>query len=81
MDTQTRIILALVAIIALGTAQTAHAQTPTPWPTPTPQVVGGEFVVVPQIDHGQRDILLMLVFIAGLQLTQILIEVAKWLRS
>jgi hypothetical protein len=79
MNTKTRIVLILIAVLA--TAQIANAQTPTPWPTPTPSVIGGEFVVIPQIDHGQRDILLMLIFIAGLQLTQILIEVAKWLRS
>jgi len=80
MNTKRYISIALV-LMALAVAQVVGAQTPTPWPTPTPEVVGGEFVVVPEIDHGQRDILLMLVLIAGLQLTQILIEVAKWLRS
>ena len=52
--------------------------------TPTPAVVHGEtgdFVVVPEVTYGQGGIIVALVFLAGIGLVNIVLEVARWTRQ
>jgi hypothetical protein len=68
----------------LALAAPVAAQTPTPDPTPTPSVIHGDdgtFVVIPEISYGQGGVIVALLFVAGLLLMQIVMEVASWLRQ
>lgn len=76
-------VLALVVLLLLGWASPAAAQTPTPPPTPTPTVVEGDagtFVVAPTISLGEAGVIVAVLFLAGLIILQILLEVLSWLR-
>ena len=75
--------LVIAVVMLLGLAVPTQAQTPTPIPTPTPEIVHGEsgdFMVLAEISYGQAGVIVALVFVAGLQLAEIMLRVAEWLR-
>jgi hypothetical protein len=76
-------VLALVVVLLWGWASPVSAQTPTPPPTPTPTVVDGDagvFVVSPTITLGEAGVIVAVLFLAGILILHLLLEVLSWLR-
>jgi hypothetical protein len=71
----------LHVLVLIGTLLALAAPVAAQDPTPTPQVVDGDFVVTPEISYGDGGMILALLFVGGLLLIQIVMEVASWLRQ
>jgi len=77
-------ICVAVSLLALPVLALAQEPTPTPQPTPTPTVVdlaNGTFTFEPSISMGQVGVIVALLFVAGLSLMRLGLEVIAWLKQ
>ena len=69
-----------VAVSLLALPVLALAQEPTPTPTVV-ELTSGTFVIEPSINLGQIGVMVALLFVAGLSLLRLGLEVISWLKQ
>jgi hypothetical protein len=67
--------LALAAMLLAASAP-VYAQTPTPEPWPTP-IVTTEYIIRQEVTYGEGGIIVMLFFMAGVLLLQVLLHLGE----
>jgi hypothetical protein len=73
-----RALLCVFVVMVVCGAPVIYAQEPTPTPDVV-QTSEGAFTLVPEITYGDAGVMLALIFVAGLLLVRLMLEVTGWL--